>query len=402
MEKELSSLKELHHTLFGKSWPAWIGGILLGLGNVLLFVVRSPWGGSGGYIQYGQNFYGWLGWGGADTVTPVFRHPYALLNTVIVLGAFAAALLAREFAMRIPPAWEMVKGFLGGCLMAVGATVGMGCTIGGFLSGWPALSGGALVMAGGFLAGTWIAVRYLLWEVETLSGLISGRGKSLLAGTGSGGRWQPWLGGAVWIGALITAGLGYRDDPVLLWFAVIGLLFGLILQRSRFCIVRAFREPFLTGDSSAAVGVIAALVVGILGFTVIKTVGLRAVDPDSMRRLAMVWVNAHFWMKALIGGTVFGLGMTLAGGCAVGTLWRMGEGQIKLWLAAGGFVLMGPLSRRFIVPPLARILPEWGDRALFLPDQLGYWGALLLLFGLLLLWYVFVKWNERTGKFSAL
>jgi len=32
-------------------------------------------------------------------------------------------------------------------------------------------------------------------------------------------------------------------------FAVIGLLIGIILQRSRFCIVRAFREPFMTGES---------------------------------------------------------------------------------------------------------------------------------------------------------
>ena len=93
--------------------------------------------------------------------------------------------------------------------------------------------------------------------------------------------------------------------------------------------------------------------------------------------------------------------MTIAGGCAVGTLWRAGEGHVKLWMAALGFVVMAPVSKFFIVPFVKSILPESMRQQVFLPDILGYTGAVVLILFILLLWYIFVKWNERTGKFSA-
>jgi hypothetical protein len=45
------------------------------------------------------------------------------------------------------------------------------------------------------------------------------------------------------------------------------------------------------------------------------------------------WVFAAAGVGALAGGTLFGVGMTLAGGCGAGSIWRAGEGQVKLWLA---------------------------------------------------------------------
>ena len=185
------------------------------------------------------------------------------------------------------------------------------------------------------------------------------------------------------------------------WFAVLGVLFGIILQRSRFCIVRAFREPFMTGEASAPVGVMTGLLVGIFGFTVIKYMGIGAVNYAETRQLAMVWVYPHFWLRALIGGFIFGIGMTIAGGCAVGTLWRAGEGQVKLWASAIGFAFMAPISKKFIVPGFANALPAWAKREVFLPDTFGYAGTIVFFLVIILLWYSFVKWNERTGKFSA-
>lgn len=86
----------------------------------------------------------------------------------------------------------------------------------------------------------------------------------------------------------------------------------------------------------------------------------------------------------------------------MGTLWRAGEGHIKLWMSIIGFVIMAPVSKGFIVPAVFKILPESLRSKLFLPDVLGYTGAVVLILVILLLWYVFVKWNEKTGKFSAL
>lgn len=394
--------RQLWATFFSKTWPMWAGGIILAFLNVCLFLAKSPWGGSGSYLNWGENIYKVTGLFGITSVKTVFIHPYGLLGLMTLLGAFAGALFGKEFALRVPPIGEMFKGLIGGILMALGAGLGIGCTIGGFLSGWAALSGGAIILAAGFLIGTFVALKYLMWEMEKLPKMSMGKTFTFLAAKSSSGKWQPILGAIVILFLLISFSLRFRSDNALAMFAVIGLLIGIVLQRSRFCIVRAFREPFMTGESEAPVGVMVALLIGIIGFTVIKYMGVGTATPGAARALAMTWVYPHFWLRALIGGIIFGLGMTIAGGCAVGTLWRAGEGHIKLWCSAIGFMLFAPISKKFIVPGFAHILPEWAKQKVFLPDRFGYGGAVLIFFVLIALWYAFVKWNERTGKFSAI
>jgi uncharacterized membrane protein YedE/YeeE len=386
---------------FEKSWPMWVGGALLAMLNILLFLVKSPWGGSGSYINWGQNIYSSLGIVHLPSVKAITAHHYGLLGLMTVLGAFSGALLSRQFALRVPPAGEMLKGAIGGVLMGLGCTLGIGCTVGGFLSGWPALSAGAIFLALGFGIGCYVALRYLLWEMEHLPNMSMGKSFTWLAAQGKAGVWQPILGVIVFALLIIWGTQFYKADPVFTWFAIIGLLLGVINQRSRFCVTRSFREPFMTGESEAPVAIMTALAIGIVGFTVIKYMGVGTATPGAARSLALTWVYPHFWLRALIGGTIFGMGMTVAGGCAVGTMWRTGEGQVKLWFAAIGFMLMAPISKQFIVPGFTRLLPQWAQQKVFLPDYIGYWGAVLLFLVIITLWYVFVKWNERTGKFSA-
>ncbi len=401
-DQEKGGLSQLWTLFFKNTWPMWVGGILLAFLNCMLFLVKSPWGGSGSYANWGQNLYNTLHIIDYPAVKSVFAHHYGLLGFVTILGAFSGSLMSKEFAVRIPPVGEMGKGILGGILMGLGATLGIGCTIGGFLSGISSLSGGSLILTVGLLFGTFLALKYLLWEMEAAPSLSMGKSFTLLAAKGKTGIWQPILGAIVFIGSLTIFTIYYRNNNVFTMFAIIGLIMGLILQRSRFCIVRAFREPFMTGEAEAPVGVILSLLITLFGFTVIKYMGVGTSTPGAARALAMTWVYPHFWMRALIGGFIFGLGMTIAGGCAVGAMWRTGEGQVKLWFAVLGFMLMSPISKKFIVPGFERILPEWAKAKVFLPDYFGYFGAVIIVLVILLLWYVFVKWNERTGKFSAI
>ncbi len=394
--------RQLWLTFFGKTWPMWVGGIILATLNIVLFMVKSPWGGTGTYLSWGQNIFKLFGILGLEGATPVHYHLYGLLGTMTVIGAFVGALMSREFAIRIPPLGEMVKGLIGGVLMALGCHIGKSCTIGGFLSGIPALSAGAIPLALGFALGAFIALRYLLWEMEKLPKFSSGKSVTLLAAREKSGIWQPILGFLVMMFLLIGASFFYKNNDVLTWFAIIGLVLGLISQRSRFCVTRSFREPFMTGESEAPVAVMSALAVGLIGFTVLKYMGINSAYPSGARAVALVWVMPNFWLNGLIGGTIFGMGMVIAGGCAVGTLWRMGEGQIKLWFAGLGFALMSPISAQFVGPWFTHILPDWSQKAIFLPDYLRYGGAFALMAVLIILWYVFVKWNERTGKFSAI
>lgn len=399
-DEEPRALSLLFKTFFSKHWPVWVGGIMLGILNILLFAVKSPWGASGGINNWGENLYDKLGIFGYEGITPVSAHYYGLLCLILVVGAFAGALLSKEFAIRIPPKGELIKGFIGGAVMALGAAIGQGCTIGSFFSGVPALSGGAIIFTIGLFVGVIVALKYLLWEMENRPGFSSGKSYTFLAVTKESGSWQVWLGwilsGIIFVIAWFVAGV----NGVLAWFIISGLLMGLICQRSRFCIVKAFRDPFMTGEADGSVGVMVGLLVTLVGFTAIKYFGIGVGD-SSIRAIEMTWVYPHFWLRALIGGLIFGLGMTVAGGCAVGTLWRVGEGQVKLWMAAIGFLLLSPISRKFIAAPLVDSLPHSMKFKSYLPDYIGYAGAFLLVCLIILIWYVFVKWNERTGKFSA-
>lgn len=397
--KKTGILQELFNVFFAKHWPVWVGGITLGLLNILLFAVKSPWGASGGINNWGENVFKLIGIKAFENASPTGTNLYAMLCLILVLGSFVGALLSKEFALRIPPKGELFKGFLGGALMAIGATLGLGCTIGSFFSGVPALSGGAIVFTIGLFTGTIIALKYLIWEMEKLPKMSSGKSYTFLAASGKSGKWQVWLG---WIVAISVLVLAYRiagTNGVLAWFIISGLIMGLICQRSRFCIVKAFRDPFMTGESDGSVGVMAGLLISLIGFTVIKFFGIGL--GETLRAREMTWVFDQFWLRGLIGGFIFGIGMTIAGGCAVGTLWRVGEGQVKLWLAALGFLLISPLSKKYIVPSIVDAMPHTMKFKNYLPDYIGYAGAFLLVLAILLIWYVFVKWNERTGKFSA-
>ena len=116
----------------------------------------------------------------------------------------------------------------------------------------------------------------------------------------------------------------------------------------------------------------------------------------------MTMVGSNFWMPAIVGGVIFGFGMTIAGGCTVGSTWRAGEGHVKLWLSLIGIVITAPLTAEYIQPAFLNVLPMELKQAVFLPNYLTYLGSIIIMLLILLLWYVFVKWNERTGRFSAM
>ena len=394
---EKGIFNELYDTLFGQSWEMWVGSIILAILSIYLFLVASPWGSSGGILNWGQNLFDQLGLqldeSAPNGVTWITEHRYAMLSILMLMGALASALLAKEFAIRVSPAGELGKGLLGGILMGIGCVIGMGCTIGNFFSGWAALSAGAIIFVIGLIIGVFFAVRYLVWEMMNHPGVSSGKSWTFLSAKTKGTSLQPLAGLIVIIiGILIAFTYDSGTEKVLIGFVLFGLLIGMVLQRSRWCVVRALREPFMTGDADPALALIAGLIVGMLGFTTIKIMGLGG---------EMTMVAFNFWVPAIIGGIIFGFGMTIAGGCTVGSTWRAGEGHVKLWISLIGIIIAAPLTAEYIRPPLLDMLPDEMKQQVFLPDNYTYIGAVIIMLLILLLWSIFVKWNERTGKLTA-
>src|SRR5438477_127490 len=121
---------------------------------------------------------------------------------------------------------------------------------------------------------------------------------------------QP-LAGVLLLAVLLVIPFAYAaaGHPQRGVFLLFGAAFGVIFQRSRFCLVRAFREPFMTGDAEHTRAAALALVVSTLGFAILKFTDLK--DKGD-------WVFAAAGVGGLLGGTLFGIGMTLAGGCGAG------------------------------------------------------------------------------------
>jgi hypothetical protein len=385
------ALAAQYAALFGRPWPVWGAAILVATVNVFLFAFDRPWTASDGLRNWGDWLLAGAGLAHRSDLLAPWLYSGSLLNLGVLLGGLTAALLSREFAIRIPPRGELVKGAGGGLLMGGGAMLAFGCNIGGFFSAVSALSLSGFGMMLGLGLGAFLGLRYLLWEMEWHPAWSSGRARVWGAPAAGVPSRQPLAGLALALALLalpfLYASGGYHAQGVFLLF---GVAFGVIFQRSRFCLVRAFREPFMTGDAEHTRATALALAVSMLGFAILKFSDLK--DRGD-------WVFAGAGVGALTGGTLFGVGMTLAGGCGAGSIWRAGEGQVKLWAALAGFALGASLARLALVQAGALGQLGW---AVFLPSLVGWGGAIVLTLAVLTAWAGLATWNESTRSVSAL
>ncbi len=179
-----------------------------------------------------------------------------------------------------------------------------------------------------------------------------------------------------------------------IWF--IGLGLGYTLQRSRFCFTAAVRDPKLTGSTELTKAVILSLALSsvILAALQIKATGwdVSALDPAKVKLPGFV---ADAGVHTLVGGFLFGVGAVLAGGCASGTLMRLGEGFLQQWITLfffiagailGGWVLIAFKSTGFLYTPVT----------VHLPQAFGGWApALVVQFGSLFGLYVLADWYGK-------
>jgi len=128
------------------------------------------------------------------------------------------------------------------------------------------------------------------------------------------------------MGALILASLIYYQVNVYymyliayIWF---GFAYGMMLQYGRFCFASASRDLFAAGVPRMAVGILVALVFFSLIQATLASTNMSTFHP------------APFGIHTLIAGMIFGVGMVLAGGCASGSLYKIGEGNGTSFLAA--------------------------------------------------------------------
>jgi len=392
--REPESLREAwrigYDALFGKQWPIWVGGILFGMINVFMFAFERPWSSANGIRNWGNWFFNSLE---VTDITIISPHLFStsLLNFGIIGGAFASALLAKQFQIRMAPTRELIKGLLGGTLMGIGSALSFGCNIGGFFSATSALSLAGPAMMIGLIVGSFLGLKLLVWEITYLSPAVLKKSASSSQGDSKPSSQQPLAG---FIIILIALGLVFTYDhfdySTRGGFLLFGLIIGILMQRTRFCFVRAFRDPFMTGESEATRAVAMAVIIGAIGFSILKWTDLKDWD---------VFVSPGFWTGSLLGGAIFGVGMSLSGGCGTSSLWRAGEGQIKLWFSLVAFALSGSLFRDWL--DQSGWLQKIGE-PVFLPDFMSWSMALVIVVLIMALWYIIAVWNDVHKKFVVI
>jgi len=122
-----SHLASFYWNVFGREWPPWLGGLLLGLLNFALFAFAAPWFIYGGFLNWGSWIIKGVG------ITPLNEPVAPWFNTGsvqdfgIFFGAFIALLMASNFRFRMPQRKiRLLEGFAGGVLMGIGAMLAPG------------------------------------------------------------------------------------------------------------------------------------------------------------------------------------------------------------------------------------------------------------------------------------
>src|SRR5258705_6835665 len=160
-----SSFAPQYAALFARPWVVWGAAVRMATLNVFLFAFDRPWTASDGLRNWGDWVLAGLGLVRRPDLLPPWLYSGSILNIGVIVGGAMAALLSREFAIRVPPAPELAKGAVGGLLMGVGAILAFGCNIGGFFSATSALSLSGLGMMLGLGAGGFLGLRGLIWGV---------------------------------------------------------------------------------------------------------------------------------------------------------------------------------------------------------------------------------------------
>ncbi len=375
--------------VFERDWPTWLAGIFIAVLALLLFLWQSPWGIVGGYRNWGDWMFYFAGIIEKQPDAP-WIHTMSVSNTGLLLGALASALMGRQFKVRKSPPIEYAKGIAGGIFMGTGAALAGGCNVGGFYTAIGVFSMGGYAMMLGLGAGAWLGLRYLLWEMDRFPPKITVDPPRETAREAriNWAKVQPWVGGSVFAAALAIFYLySWMDKTQIGGLLFFGFLIGLTMHRSRFCFVRAFRCPFMTGDAEMVRVVAMSLMIYGAGSAVIKW---SYIQPETMG------IYHPFWLGSMTGGLIFGFGMLLAGGCGSSTLWRIGEGHLKLVSTLVAFALANSSAARLLT---VLNLDEKLGKGVSLISVFSWSVALPLFFIFLLAWVFIAIWNEKTEKF---
>ena len=112
---------------------------------------------------------------------------------------------------------------------------------------------------------------------------------------------------------------------LLIYTSILGFILGYVVNKTNFCTMGAVSDLVNIGDSSRFKALLLAIATAIVGVTLLEYMSIVDIDDSRIPYRNSVF----FWPRYILGGIMFGIGMTLASGCGNKILIRIGGGNIK-------------------------------------------------------------------------
>ena len=126
---------------------------------------------------------------------------------------------------------------------------------------------------------------------------------------------------------------------------ILAVVFGAIANKTSFCAMGAVSDWVNMGDKNRLRAWSLAIGVVILGSQILLST--TAVDLNSS-----IYLTADFsWLVHLLGGLLFGIGMTLGSGCGQRTLVRVGNGNLKSLVVLLVLAVVAYMTLRGVIAP---------------------------------------------------
>jgi uncharacterized protein len=157
----------------------------------------------------------------------------------------------------------------------------------------------------------------------------------------------------------------------------LGIIFGAVGNRTNFCAMGAVSDLVNMGDWGRMRMWLLAIAVAIIGAHALQYFGMA----DLARS---IYTSPNFtWLSFIVGGFLFGIGMTLGSGCGSKTLIRIGGGNLKsvvvyVFLAISAYMTLRGLFGQFrvsVLQPVAINLEAYGIRGQDLASLLAVTGV---------------------------
>jgi len=117
----------------------------------------------------------------------------------------------------------------------------------------------------------------------------------------------------------------------LIWFFTLSVIFGAVANKANFCTMGAVSDWINIGDLNRLRSWLLSIAIAVIGVGLLEFYDLidMALTSSNDTSNPPYRTPTFVWLRNLVGGVMFGVGMTLSSGCGNKTLVRLGEGNLK-------------------------------------------------------------------------